>query len=201
MLRSEDGLVFENVGRSGFPPCASRSIGGGSALESDTLIYRSHAVFSAPQTIKTDRVPCHHDTHMPQEAIRRIRSTGANVRTQAPLINHVNADPATWASMWRLQTRLGAIPYYMFVERDTGARRYFEVHTQYVNQAHPDTAHTRSLVPTVLLGFVCSGHEMVVCSRGQTASPRALCRCVLCVGSLALPRLRDEQPRVSPCCC
>lgn len=62
-----------------------------------------------------------------QEAIRRIRSTGANVRTQAPLINHVNADPATWAHMWRLQTRLGAIPYYMFVERDTGARRYFEV--------------------------------------------------------------------------
>lgn len=62
-----------------------------------------------------------------QEAIRRIRSTGANVRTQAPLINHVNADPATWASMWRLQTRLGAIPYYMFVERDTGARQYFEV--------------------------------------------------------------------------
>ena len=67
---------------------------------------------------------------MSQEAIRRIRSTGANVRTQAPLINHVNADPATWASMWRLQTRLGAIPYYMFVERDTGARRYFEVKNQ-----------------------------------------------------------------------
>ncbi|CAN0246242.1 unnamed protein product, partial [Hapterophycus canaliculatus] len=64
---------------------------------------------------------------VPQEAIRRIRSTGANVRTQAPLINHVNADAATWASMWRLQTRLGAIPYYMFVERDTGARKYFEV--------------------------------------------------------------------------
>lgn len=66
-------------------------------------------------------------TRHSQEAIRRIRSTGANVRTQAPLINHVNADPATWASMWRLQTRLGAIPYYMFVERDTGARKYFEV--------------------------------------------------------------------------
>lgn len=64
---------------------------------------------------------------MNQEAIRRIRSTGANVRTQAPLINNVNADPSTWATMWRLQTRLGTIPYYMFVERDTGARRYFEV--------------------------------------------------------------------------
>jgi hypothetical protein len=29
--------------------------------------------------------------------------------------------------MWRRQVRLGAIPYYMFVERDTGAKNYFEV--------------------------------------------------------------------------
>ncbi len=29
--------------------------------------------------------------------------------------------------MWRKEVRLGAIPYYMFVERDTGARHYFEV--------------------------------------------------------------------------
>ena len=29
--------------------------------------------------------------------------------------------------MWRNQVRLGMVPYYMFVERDTGARHYFEV--------------------------------------------------------------------------
>ena len=29
--------------------------------------------------------------------------------------------------MWRMQTQMGIIPYYMFVERDTGAKRYFEV--------------------------------------------------------------------------
>jgi hypothetical protein len=29
--------------------------------------------------------------------------------------------------MWRLQTRLGTIPYYMFIERDTGPRDYFSV--------------------------------------------------------------------------
>lgn len=29
--------------------------------------------------------------------------------------------------MWTTQVRLGMIPYYMFVERDTGARHYFEV--------------------------------------------------------------------------
>ena len=29
--------------------------------------------------------------------------------------------------MWQKQVDLGAVPYYMFVERDTGARNYFEV--------------------------------------------------------------------------
>ena len=29
--------------------------------------------------------------------------------------------------MWQQQTRLGAVPYYMFVERNTGAAEYFEV--------------------------------------------------------------------------
>ena len=32
-----------------------------------------------------------------------------------------------WADMWKLQTQLGMIPYYMFIERDTGAKRYFEL--------------------------------------------------------------------------
>jgi len=39
----------------------------------------------------------------------------------------VNDDPLVWSEMWRLQVQLGAIPYYMFVERDTGPRHYFEV--------------------------------------------------------------------------
>jgi L-lysine 2,3-aminomutase len=62
-----------------------------------------------------------------RRALGRILSTGAVVRTQAPLIRRVNDDAAVWAEMWRLQVRLGAVPYYMFIERDTGARHYFEV--------------------------------------------------------------------------
>jgi KamA family protein len=67
------------------------------------------------------------ETPVAQAALRRIQDAGATVRCQAPLIRHVNDDPSIWADMWRLQVRLGAVPYYMFVERDTGARRYFEV--------------------------------------------------------------------------
>ena len=60
-------------------------------------------------------------------AVRRIRQTGAQIRMQAPLIRHVNDNPAAWAALWRNGVRLGLVPYYMFVERDTGARNYFEV--------------------------------------------------------------------------
>ena len=56
-----------------------------------------------------------------------LQMTGARIRSQAPLINHVNADAVTWTTMWRAQVRMGVIPYYMFVERDTGAKHYFEV--------------------------------------------------------------------------
>jgi len=62
-----------------------------------------------------------------QTAIRRIRSTGANVYMQSPVVRHVNDDPDTWATLWRAGVSLGCVPYYMFVERDTGAKDYFEL--------------------------------------------------------------------------
>jgi KamA family protein len=60
-------------------------------------------------------------------AIRRVRRTGAVVRCQAPLIRRVNDDADVWAELWRAQVRLGAVPYYMFIERDTGPKEYFKV--------------------------------------------------------------------------
>ncbi|KFL49751.1 lysine 2,3-aminomutase [Burkholderia pyrrocinia] len=62
-----------------------------------------------------------------QRAMRRIIGTGASVRIQAPLIRHINEDPAAWAELWTTGVRLGAIPYYMFVERDTGPSDYFKL--------------------------------------------------------------------------
>ena len=62
-----------------------------------------------------------------EQAVARIRATGAQIRTQSPLMRHINADPQTWATMWRRQVDLGMIPYYMFLARDTGAQHYFAV--------------------------------------------------------------------------
>jgi L-lysine 2,3-aminomutase len=67
------------------------------------------------------------DTPMVRQAIERIRSTGAVIRTQAPLVRHINDTPAAWADMWKKQVALGCIPYYLFVERDTGPKGYFGV--------------------------------------------------------------------------
>jgi len=62
-----------------------------------------------------------------KEAIKRIRNTGAQIRTQSPLLAHINDDADMWAEMWQKQVSLGCIPYYMFVVRDTGAQQYFGV--------------------------------------------------------------------------
>ncbi len=66
-------------------------------------------------------------TEVAQEATRRIRNTGAEIRTQSPLIKHINDDPEIWARMWKDQVKLGLIPYYFFVERNTGAKNYFAI--------------------------------------------------------------------------
>ncbi|MEL7207552.1 MAG: lysine 2,3-aminomutase, partial [Actinomycetota bacterium] len=71
--------------------------------------------------------PVELSTDVAVDAVRRVVDTGAVVRCQAPLIRHVNDSAQAWADLVRAEVRLGAVPYYQFVERDTGAKRYFEV--------------------------------------------------------------------------
>jgi len=67
------------------------------------------------------------DTRMARKAISRLLQTGVTIRSQGPLLAHINDNADDWAQLWKTQVKLGVIPYYMFVERDTGAKRYFEV--------------------------------------------------------------------------
>ncbi|HXV63240.1 MAG TPA: lysine 2,3-aminomutase [Vicinamibacteria bacterium] len=76
------------------------------------------AHFTHPRELETD---------IAQEALRRVRETGAVVRCQSPIVRHVNDSPDVWARLWTEEVRLGAVPYYMFVERNTGAKSYFEI--------------------------------------------------------------------------
>ncbi|MFO8000726.1 MAG: lysine 2,3-aminomutase [Marinilabilia sp.] len=67
------------------------------------------------------------ETEAVAKATERVRQTGAQIRTQSPLLNHINADGDVWRDMWKKQVKMGMIPYYMFVARDTGAQEYFGV--------------------------------------------------------------------------
>lgn len=80
------------------------------------LAFMAH--FSHPKELYTDAA---------KEAIRRIRNTGAQIRTQSPLLKHINDSPEIWSEMWRAQVNLSCIPYYMFIARNTGAQHYFAV--------------------------------------------------------------------------
>jgi KamA family protein len=76
------------------------------------------AHFNHPNELKVEAV---------QKAIKRILATGAQIRTQSPIMNHINNDVEAWKEMWKLQVKLGCVPYYMFIARETGAQSYFAV--------------------------------------------------------------------------
>lgn len=74
------------------------------------------AHFSHPVELQTNAV---------QVAIKKLRGIGVQIRTQSPILKHINDNPDIWAEMWRKQVNLNCIPYYMFIPRDTGAQEYF----------------------------------------------------------------------------
>lgn len=71
--------------------------------------------------------PIELSTEAVQKAIARILGTGAQIRTQSPLLRHINDTPELWVQKWRKEVDLNCIPYYMFVARDTGAKHFFEL--------------------------------------------------------------------------
>jgi len=80
------------------------------------LSFMAH--LNHPDELKTEAV---------QVAIKNIKELGAEIRTQSPIMRHINDKACVWRDMWKLQVNLGLIPYYMFIARDTGAQHYFSV--------------------------------------------------------------------------
>lgn len=76
------------------------------------------AHFSHSNELKTETV---------KKAIKRILNTGAVIRTQSPIMKHINDDAKVWTDMWKEQVKLGCVPYYMFVIRNTGVQDYFAI--------------------------------------------------------------------------
>jgi len=98
--------------------------------ESEQLLAAFRRVIGAGKHLAVMAHFNHHrelETEAAVAAIAAIRSTGAEIRTQSPVLRYINADPDVWARMWQRQVELGCIPYYMFVVRDTGAQHYFGI--------------------------------------------------------------------------
>ena len=76
------------------------------------------AHFNHPVELSTDAV---------EEAIKNILDSGAVIRTQSPVLKHINDSSEVWTDMLKKQVTLGCIPYYMFVARNTGAQHYFSI--------------------------------------------------------------------------
>lgn len=80
------------------------------------LAFMAH--FNHPVELQTDIV---------KKATKNILETGAVIRTQSPLLSRINDCPDDWTAMWKDQVKLGMIPYYMFVVRDTGAQHFYGI--------------------------------------------------------------------------
>lgn len=76
------------------------------------------AHFNHPGELKTEAVKL---------AVKRLLNAGVQIRSQSPLLHNINDRSDIWADNWREQVKMGIIPYYMFIARNTGAQDYFAV--------------------------------------------------------------------------
>ncbi len=112
--------------------------------------------------------PVELSTDASRQAVARVNSTGAVIRAQAPLIRGVNDNAMAWAQMWRDLTRLSVVPYYMFVERDTGPQGYFAVPLARCWEIFRDAYAEVSGLARTVRGPVMSAHPGKVCVDGVT---------------------------------
>jgi KamA family protein len=122
-----------------------------------TLAFMAH--FSHPRELEPPVVAA---------AVRRIRATGAVIRTQAPLIRSINDEAHIWAAMWQAQVRIGMVPYYMFIERDTGPQDYFAVPLARGYQVFRDAYRSVSGLSRTVRGPSMSATPGKVCVDGVT---------------------------------
>jgi L-lysine 2,3-aminomutase len=98
--------------------------------DSDELLRLFERVIAKGKNLSIMAHFNHHvelSTEAVRTAIRKIRATGAQIRTQSPIMRNINDSSEVWAKMWREQVNQNCIPYYMFVARDTGAQDYFAI--------------------------------------------------------------------------
>lgn len=111
------------------------------------LAFMAH--LNHPAELKTKAV---------KKAIKNIKKAGVEIRTQSPIMNHINNKAWIWRDMWNTQVKLGLIPYYMFIARDTGAQHYFSVPLIKAWQVYKDAYRQVSGIARTVRGPSMSAH-------------------------------------------
>jgi len=94
------------------------------------------AHLSHVRELQTDKV---------RAAIHRLKQeAGVIIRSQSPVMRGINDDGEIWAAKWREEVRLGVIPYYMFMARDTGAQAFFDVPLVRAQRLYADAIRSTS---------------------------------------------------------
>ncbi|MEV4943891.1 lysine 2,3-aminomutase [Streptomyces zaomyceticus] len=90
----------------------------------DLLRLLERVVASGRRLLLT--LPISHPRELRPEATRRavsrLRATGAVLRTEAPVVRHVNDDAGVWARMWQDQIALGLVPHALLAGYEEGPR-------------------------------------------------------------------------------
>jgi L-lysine 2,3-aminomutase len=98
--------------------------------DSDELLRFFEKIVETGRSLTIMAHVCHArelSTAVVENAIRRIRSTGAVIRCQSPMLNHVNANAQALVDLWSKEVSLGLIPYYLFGEDGAGPDTYFKL--------------------------------------------------------------------------
>merc|ERR1719231_1866386 len=99
-------------------------------------------------------------------AIQRLRQeAGVIIRSQSPIMRGINDDSEVWAEKWREEVRLGVIPYYMFMARDTGAQHFFDVPLVRAQKLYADAIRNTSGLCRTARGpsMSCTPGKVEVC--------------------------------------
>lgn len=111
------------------------------------------------------------DNEIVQEAMRNIQKTGAIIRTQAPLLRTINDSSEIWSEMWTKQIGLGLVPYYMFVERETGPHEYYSVPLSRVYDIYQNAIKSSNSFAKTVTAPVMSARKGKVQILGKLENP------------------------------
>jgi len=71
--------------------------------------------------------PVELNTSIVQQAIKNVKSSGVIIRSQTPIIAHVNDSANTIKMLLNREVESGIVPYYLFLESSKGISDYFKI--------------------------------------------------------------------------